>query len=85
LIGALAAGKPLVIVPLFADQPLNAATVAATGCGLAVLEIEPEAIRGALEKVLSDPRFGERARAVAAEIATLPDMDEAVARLNAMA
>ncbi len=85
LIGALAAGKPLVIVPLFADQPLNAATVAATGCGLAVLEIEPEAIRGALEKVLSDPRFGEGARAVAAEIATLPDMDEAVARLNAMA
>jgi UDP:flavonoid glycosyltransferase YjiC (YdhE family) len=85
LIGALAAGKPLVVVPLFADQPLNAATVEATGCGLAVREFEPEAIRGALVKILSDPRFGERAGAVAAEIATLPNIDEAVDTLMGMA
>ena len=32
-LGALAAGLPLVVVPLFADQPLNASRVAAAGRG----------------------------------------------------
>jgi UDP:flavonoid glycosyltransferase YjiC (YdhE family) len=40
-LGALAAGLPLVVVPLFADQPVNARRVAAVGAGLAV-EPEPE-------------------------------------------
>lgn len=34
--GALAAGIPLVIVPLFADQPVNARLVAEAGAGIAV-------------------------------------------------
>ena len=37
--GALAAGLPLVLTPLFADQPVNASRIATTGAGLVV---EPE-------------------------------------------
>ena len=35
-LGAIAAGVPLVVVPLFADQPQNARRVAEVGAGLAV-------------------------------------------------
>ena len=34
--GALAAGVPLVICPLFADQPINGRLVETAGCGLVV-------------------------------------------------
>lgn len=36
VLAALTAGRPLVVVPLFADQPMNADRVAAAGAGLAV-------------------------------------------------
>lgn len=84
LLGALAAGQPLVVAPLFADQPDNAAVVAALGCGLVASATDAEAMSAALAQVLSEARFGERAGAVAAEIAALPGMDEAVAALETM-
>lgn len=66
-LGALAAGRPLVVVPLFADQPFNAARVAATGAGLAVAP-EPAAVRDALTRLLADERFGLAAERVATEM-----------------
>jgi UDP:flavonoid glycosyltransferase YjiC (YdhE family) len=77
-LGALAAGLPLVIVPLFADQPENARRVAAVGAGVAV-EPEPGALRGAIEEVLGEPSYGRRAREVAAEMAALAPVDAAFA------
>ena len=81
-LGALAAGVPLVVVPLFADQPQNARRVAEVGAGLAV---EPDRddipatiapLRAAIEEVLSEPSYGERAQALAAELRAEPPVDD---------
>jgi MGT family glycosyltransferase len=83
-LGAIAAGLPLVVLPLFADQPFNARRVAETGAGIAVLpdrENPPKTLaelRGAIETVLAEPSYGERARALAAELEAEPPVDEAV-------
>jgi UDP:flavonoid glycosyltransferase YjiC (YdhE family) len=87
-LGAIAAGVPLVVVPLFADQPENARRVAEVGAGLAV---EPNRerpedtagpLRDAIERVLAEPSFKQRARALADELAGEPPVDEAVALLK---
>ncbi len=94
-LGALAAGLPLVVVPLFADQPENARRVAAVGAGIAVEadpEAAPEAIRSrvepaalgeAVEAVLGDPGYRRAAGELAAEMAALPPTDAAFELLTA--
>jgi UDP:flavonoid glycosyltransferase YjiC (YdhE family) len=79
-LGALAAGLPLVVVPLFADQPANTRRVEAIGAGLAI-EPDPEAIRTAVRRVLEEEIFAARAREVAAELRAQPPVDDAVAFL----
>ena len=83
-LGSLAAGRPLVVVPLFADQPVNAERVAAAGAGLAVAP-EPAAIRAATEEVIASPAYREAAEAVAAEMASHLHVDEAVGELELLA
>ncbi len=84
---ALAAGVPLAIVPLFADQPFNARRVAQLGAGIALeggigaVEEIPRAVRTLLE----EPRYRHQARRVAAEVAALPPADDAVAVLEQLA
>ena len=90
-LGALAAGLPLVVVPLFADQPENARRVDAVGAGIAVspqpsappepirTTFDPVATREAIEAVLGEPGFGRAARALAAEMHALPPTDAALA------
>jgi UDP:flavonoid glycosyltransferase YjiC (YdhE family) len=90
-LGALAAGLPLVIVPLFADQPENAGRVAAVGAGVAVdrdappqairSSIDPPTLRDAVEAVLGDPSYAAAARRMADEMAALPPTDDALAAL----
>ncbi|MFC5061947.1 glycosyltransferase [Actinomycetospora atypica] len=93
-LGALAAGVPLVIAPLFADQPENARRVADLGAGVAVgprahdaptSAIEPADLRRAITDVLADPDPAEVARRVAREIDALPPTDEAVAVITSSA
>ena len=87
-LGALAAGLPLVVVPLFADQPENARRVAEVGAGIAVepSREDPGAtagpLRAAIESVLGDPSYGERAGALADELRAEPPVDEAVPLLE---
>lgn len=89
--GALGAGVPLVICPLFADQPINGRVVEAAGCGLVVggrrlavgelrglgpADVAP--LRDAIERVLGAPAHRDAARQVAAEMALMPAVDRLV-------
>ena len=83
-LGAIAAGLPLVVVPLFADQPQNARRVAEVGAGLAVepnredVDATGAPLRHAVETVLAEPSYGERARSLADELRAEPPVEEAV-------
>jgi UDP:flavonoid glycosyltransferase YjiC (YdhE family) len=94
--GALAAGVPLVICPLFADQTINGRTVEAAGCGLVVrgrhlaigelrglgpADVAP--LRDAIDAVLNESAHRAAAQQVAAEVALMPALDRLVERLIA--
>lgn len=79
-LGALAAGVPLVVIPLFSsDQHINARRVAASGAGVNVAP-QADAIRAGLDDVLGDLSYGRAARALADELGGHPSTDEAFAR-----
>ncbi|MFC5138339.1 glycosyltransferase [Actinomycetospora rhizophila] len=86
-LGALAAGVPLVITPLFADQPANARRVAELGAGIEVRPrdpgapasaVDPADLRRAITDVLADPAAAAVAQKIAAEIGALPPTEDAV-------
>ena len=83
-LGAIAAGVPLVVVPLFADQPQNACRVAEVGAGLAVepnrddVEATVRPLGDAIQTVLDDPSYRHRARSLADELRAEPPVDDAV-------
>jgi UDP:flavonoid glycosyltransferase YjiC (YdhE family) len=79
---ALAAGVPSVAVPAFADQPRNAARLAALGAGI-TLPGGPAGLAAAVRRVLAEPSFRAAARRVQAQIAALAPVDEAPAALLA--
>jgi hypothetical protein len=85
---AVAAGVPQVVVPLFAfDQTINAERIAASGAGIHLPggpAAVPE-IPSAIAAVLTEDRYRERARVLAAEIARLPDVAESVTVLEELA
>jgi UDP:flavonoid glycosyltransferase YjiC (YdhE family) len=93
--GTLAAGLPLVIMPMFADQPANARVVASAGAGLVVEPTgEPEGrvgvpapddalrIRQAIESVLADDSYRQAAEGLAAEMDALPTVHELLDELQ---
>ena len=75
-LAAMAAGMPLAVVPLFADQPENADRVAAIGAGLRLDGVT--GLADAVTALLEDASYRTNARAVAADIAALPPIDHAV-------
>ena len=85
-LAALAAGVPQALVPLFVDGPVNAARVAELGAGVALSG--PDAIggelAGAVRELLDEPGHRAGAAAVAAEIAALPPIDDAVGLLQSL-
>jgi UDP:flavonoid glycosyltransferase YjiC (YdhE family) len=87
LLAALGHGLPLVLVPFTAGQPENAARCAAAGVTrvLSPGALSPEAARDAVLDVLSEPSYRRNAAHVRDEIATLPDIDAAVALLEHVA
>ena len=93
-LGALAAGVPLVVTPLFADQPQNGRRIAAVGAGINVEPsetgaihsgIDPAALHDAIAAVLADETFTRTAGAIATEIGALPPADAALSVLAAAA
>ena len=85
VLGALAHGLALVLVPQGADQFDNAARCATAGAAVVIRpeELTADAVRLALRRVLDEASFGEAARRVQAEIAAMPAADEVAARLEA--
>jgi UDP:flavonoid glycosyltransferase YjiC (YdhE family) len=77
-------GLPLVVIPVGADQPLNAQRCAALDVGIAldVAQVTPERVRLATRAILSEPRYRECAGRLRAEIEVLPGVEHAVALLE---
>ena len=71
-LSVLAAGCPLVSVPLFGDQPMNAARVAVAGSGV-VAAID--GIGEAIDLVLRRDDFAATARQIVDEMRTYPPID----------
>jgi UDP:flavonoid glycosyltransferase YjiC (YdhE family) len=80
-------GLPLVVIPIQADQPYNAACCAALGVGRVIAPDDrtPEAIRAAVRAVLGDPTYRANAERVRDAMATLPGPEHAVALLERLA
>jgi UDP:flavonoid glycosyltransferase YjiC (YdhE family) len=85
VMGALAHGLPLLVLPQGADQYDNAASVVAAGAGLSLSAPSAPAIADAVMRLLSDAALRAAARRVGEEIAALPSPDVAVARLEELA
>ena len=87
VIGALAHGLPLVVIPMGADQPMNAARCEALGVGrvLDTLESTPQDVGAAVSAVLDDPAFRTAAERIRDEIAALPGPAHAVTLLEGLA
>jgi UDP:flavonoid glycosyltransferase YjiC (YdhE family) len=92
--GALAAGVPLVLVPVFADQFENARRIAGAGAGQTVRAdgrsrkgdgvIGPGGaprIARAIATVLAEPSFRRNARRIAREMAASMTIDDALGAL----
>jgi UDP:flavonoid glycosyltransferase YjiC (YdhE family) len=87
VIGALAHGVPMVLVPMGADQPHNAARCEDLGAAR-VLDpsvATPDGVREAVRAVLTQPGYRHAAERVRDEIAALPGPEHAVSLLETLA
>ncbi|RSM39352.1 glycosyltransferase [Amycolatopsis balhimycina DSM 5908] len=82
---ALRYGVPLVVVGASEDKREVAARVTWSGAGIgrARATASPRLLRRAVRAVLDDPRYRNRARALAAEMAAGPSMDDVVKLVTA--
>jgi MGT family glycosyltransferase len=80
LIASIHAGLPMVLVPLFGDQPTNAECAAAAGAGIVLdhATLTPKSVREATRAVLGDRRYRAAVEELRREIDRLPSHAEAV-------
>lgn len=79
VMGALAHGKPMVLTPIGADQPMNADRCTALGVGrvLDPVTATPAEVHAAVAEVLGDPDYRRSAERLRAELAALPGPEHA--------
>jgi UDP:flavonoid glycosyltransferase YjiC (YdhE family) len=84
VMGALTHGLPSVLIPLGADQPMNAARCEALGVARVqdAVGLTPESVREAVAALLADATYREHAEHVRKEIAALPGPAHAVELLE---
>ena len=86
IIKGLAAGVPVVALPMGRDQDENAARVVRAGAGLRLKpKAAPEKIAAALRRVLDEPSFADGARRIAHVIAQETAHDQAADELETLA
>ena len=87
VLGALTHGLPMVLLPMGADQPLNAARCEALGLArvLDPVAATPESVRQTVSAVLVDPSYRRAAERIRDEIAALPGPAHAVTLLEQVA
>jgi UDP:flavonoid glycosyltransferase YjiC (YdhE family) len=87
IVGALAHGLPMVLLPIGADQPFNAARCHDLHVGrvLNAFEATPEDVQLAAATVLGDSTYRQNAKRLEAEIASLPDPEDVVRLLERLA
>jgi UDP:flavonoid glycosyltransferase YjiC (YdhE family) len=87
MLGALAHGLPMLIVPQGADQFRNADRCVAHGAGRRLLpaELSPDSVRTEVRVLLDQPTHRETARRFQKEIEQMPGPDEAVTLLEHLA
>jgi UDP:flavonoid glycosyltransferase YjiC (YdhE family) len=87
VVGALAHGLPMVLLPIGADQPFNAARCEQLHVTrvLKAFEATPEDVRLAAIGVLGDSTYWQSAKRLEAEIAALPDHKYGVRLLEQLA
>jgi MGT family glycosyltransferase len=85
IIKSLAAGVPVVALPMGRDQPDNAARMVAAGAGVSLKpSAKVEAIRAAVADVLATPSYTAAAGRLAAAMAAEGESDRALAELEAL-
>jgi UDP:flavonoid glycosyltransferase YjiC (YdhE family) len=86
VIGALAHGLPMVLIPMGADQPRNAARCADLRVArvLSALAATPDDVRVAVEEVLESPEYSAAAEVLRSEIMALPRPEHAVSLLEGL-
>jgi len=79
----LAAGVPMAVLPLFADQPHNANRVADLGAGIALNDVH--GLADAVRTLIAERSYRATAREIAAEIEELPTVDAAAQIVHGVA
>lgn len=84
ILGAIAFGRPMVVIPMGADQPLNAERCVALGVGrvLDAVRATPQDVAKAVSVVLADAAYRQAAERLGDEVAALPGPEYAVALLE---
>jgi UDP:flavonoid glycosyltransferase YjiC (YdhE family) len=87
VLGVLTHGLPMVLLPLGADQPLNAERCEALGVAvlLEALTVTPQAVAEAVARLIERPSYRRNAMLVRDEIAALPGPNHAVTLLERLA
>jgi MGT family glycosyltransferase len=86
VLAAAEAGVPMVVVPTSWDKPDNARRVTHAGAGvrLPARRLSPERLRGAVRRVLDEPRYRTSAQRLASLLAAAAGPPEAARLLEAM-
>ncbi|WP_370948466.1 glycosyltransferase [Amycolatopsis sp. cg5] len=84
---SIATGVPMVALPLFSDQPANAARMAELGLAITLDpdRVTANSLADACTLLLADPQYGRRARSLTHASSELPGVDTLLADLETLA